>query len=164
MMTNQNRCWIFPSESPIDKTSLGPYIQKFLGNWKNEDKPRVKAGWEILEGHFLVFKVEEYSATLSGCSIDALHRFVQNLGEELGLNLMSRDIFYQGKQGRVEHSNRIHFKDKILSGEVTEETLVYDTSITHSASLDKFCIPIYTSWHFKAYASVFSGLSKTSTF
>lgn len=130
-LPDESRAWVFATSRPItdeDREIVATEVPNFLSQWTAHGAP-VPASYELRDDHFLVIAADE-SASPSGCSIDALFRFVRALGDHLDLEMLeSGRVWYRDKGGEVRGANRSDFKALAEAGEVHEQTPVFDTSL-----------------------------------
>jgi hypothetical protein len=133
-----NRIWIYQSKyklSPSAKESISSEISAFITRWAAH-KVKLEARFEILYDHFIILSVNEAEVLASGCSIDDSVRFMQELDRQYNLSLFDRlQMAYldADKEVKVCSFNEI---DKLYeSGEIKDDTLVFDNTIINSEQL-----------------------------
>ncbi len=99
-----SRVWIFPSNRTLSKNEmsyLNEELNKFLENWKTHGEAmRSNAVW-LFDQFWIVVADESYLAP-SGCSTDALTRFVRALGESVKLDLLNyANVPYRLSNGKI---------------------------------------------------------------
>jgi len=107
----------------------------------------------LREGRFLLIGVDESAEVASGCSIDALVKNLRALGGELGLSFVDHaPVWYRSSDG-VQSVSRAEFKRMAGKGEVSRQTLVFDTSLTEVRALRNFGLEraAEETWHGKAF-------------
>jgi hypothetical protein len=92
--------------------------------------------------------VDQRTAGASGCSIDGLFRVLQGLEQTVGAKLVGGGrVFYRDGNGEVQSTDRNELKALADSGAITENSVVFDTSITDLGSIrDCFERPARKSW------------------
>ena len=86
------RLYIFSSTQKIIEPVLSQIISdalKFLAQWKAHGQP-LQTDFKLLFSKFLVFSIDESRVQLSGCSIDALFKFMQQIEVHYKLTLLNR--------------------------------------------------------------------------
>lgn len=139
--------WIFQLEKPFtaaQQPALAQGLNEFLQRWKAHGHP-VKGAAELRHQRFFILQAEE--GTTSGCSIDSMTREMEQILSAQGLALLEPAfILYRQADGGM---GQVHFRDvrtAIASGQLTADTVVYDTSMGQSSDLARFEVPLSQSW------------------
>lgn len=144
------RIWIFPSNRILN-TSEVKYINAkcvtFLQSW-TAHKLDLDAAFSIIDNAFLIISVNEKITGASGCSIDKLHQFVKELGNELSLSFLDRlNVTLQVDNGDTCILPLKEVEKKIQKAEITGDTKVYDITLLNIEDLQtKFNVPLSTTW------------------
>ncbi|MBI1266967.1 MAG: ABC transporter ATPase [Cryomorphaceae bacterium] len=144
------RIWIYQSNRELitdEVAQIQELLTRFTGGWKAHGQP-LQAASSILYNRFIVLSVNEETAPASGCSIDDSVRVMKEIGEKYGLDLFNRMLVcYMNGQSVV--CDPIHdFWAKRKGGVVTDETLVFDTTVqTLGALKHNFLVTFKKSWH-----------------
>lgn len=151
------RVWVFASDRPLagdDARVLLAEVDRFLGQWKAHGAPLTCAR-EWRDDRFLVIGVDPSAEQASGCSIDGLFRGLQTLERTLGTRLVAGGrVFYQDSTAQPHFAARADVPKLVASGQLTDTTPVYDTSITEAGRLRRdFVRPARETW----VASLFRG-------
>ncbi|MDQ6829390.1 MAG: hypothetical protein M3081_11035 [Gemmatimonadota bacterium] len=145
------RVWVFGSDAPVvgqQAERLLSATDDFLEQWAAHGAPLTCArAWR--DDRFLVIAVDESNAGASGCSIDGLFRVLGGLESEIGASLRgSGKVFYRDASGVVASAPRAEFKRLAAAGEIGEDSIVFDTSVTSLADYtSRFESPAGRSWH-----------------
>jgi len=127
------RVWIFGSDQRLSEdgaTALMREVGEMLADWKAHGEP-LTVGSRLIDDRFLVVAVDQSTAGASGCSIDGLFRVLQRVQGTLGVNLVGGGrLFYRDGQGQVRCAQQSQLDDLRASGEITKDTVVFDTTIT----------------------------------
>src|SRR2546428_1303777 len=130
------RVWVFASDRPLtgaDAQALLRDVDRFLDQWKAHGSP-LRCAREWKEDHFLAIGVDPTIEQASGCSIDGLFRSLQTLEHGLNTRLVAGGrVFYRGPRGEPTLASRSDIHDLAAKGELTDNTPVFDTSITAAA-------------------------------
>ncbi len=145
------RVWVFQSTDFLiyEKVErLSARLMNFLEAWKAHGKP-LKASFSIIYDRFLIVALDEASYQATGCSIDKLTHLVQDLEKELGVSLMDRtQIAYRDDNHLVATMHMVNFRAAISSGEIYEETTVFNNLIETKGQLQsEWEVPLLKSWH-----------------
>jgi hypothetical protein len=93
-MEDESRVWIFLSDRILNKNeqlSITTAAGEFISGWTAHKKD-LKASFELMNNCFLVIAVDEAAVGASGCSIDAMTRFIKDIGEQHSINFFNRDL------------------------------------------------------------------------
>ncbi|MDB4917311.1 MAG: hypothetical protein JWM95_4955 [Gemmatimonadetes bacterium] len=127
------RVWVFGSDKPLSDEGAGVLLEgvdEHLEGWKAHGAPLTVAR-EWRDGRFLVVAVDQSTAGASGCSIDGLFRVLQQLERRVGANLVGGGrVFYRDNHGVVQCVSRAEIAGLARDGAITEDTVVFDTSLT----------------------------------
>jgi hypothetical protein len=131
------RVWVFGSDRPLSEegtTTLLKAVDEFLAGWKAHGEP-LTVGSQHRDQRFLVIAVDQSTAGATGCSIDGLFRVLQGLEATLGASLVGGGrVFYRGAGSVVQSTTRDQLPALVASGEITKDTVVFDTSLTDLGS------------------------------
>lgn len=132
------RLWCFGASRALEapqEARLVDSMEAFVSDWTAHRRD-LQAGFEWLNGQFLVIGVDESDAGASGCSIDALSGHLRQLGRELELDLLdSMPVWYRDPTGQVRAVSRGEFTDMARRGEVSANTPVFDLTLTRLGDL-----------------------------
>ncbi len=145
------RVWVFASSAPLARQGTDTLLQAvdgYLDEWRAHGEPlRCARDWR--DDRFLAIGVDQSTAGASGCSIDGLFRVLQRLQSSLGATLVGGGrVFYRDAGGVVQSADRSGFARFAAAGTVSDDTKVFDTSVTSAAAWRaKFEVPLRESWH-----------------
>lgn len=118
----------------------------FLGSW-NAHGQSLQADCKILHNRFIVVSANESQYSASGCSIDKQVHFVLEIEKKYALNLFNRLLVACKKDQSIFVFNSAKTKELLLSGELTEHSLIFNLAVSTDIELEtKFLIPIKDSW------------------
>lgn len=146
------RLWAFGSDrspSPTETAHLLDRMETFLEEWTAHDR-ELRTGFDWREHRFLLIGLDEEHGDASGCSIDALHRQVQSLEEELGTEMLDAGrVWLEDSRGRIRSLDRPAFERLAEAGEVGPETVVFDLTVDRVADVreGRWRRPAGESWH-----------------
>ena len=126
------RVWVFACDRTLTHDETGPLLAQvdaYLAQWKAHDTPlRCARTW--LHDRFLAVGIDPTVEQASGCSIDDLFRHLRAIGDGVGTRVVSGgQVFYRDAQGRVQSASRAEFSALAARGDVTGDTIVFDTSL-----------------------------------
>lgn len=149
------RLWVFASErtlAPDQAARLLAAVDDFLETWHAHQSPLTCArDWR--HDRFLLVGVDEQSAGVSGCSIDALVRTMKTLGHDLGVNLLDHASVFYRDGNDVRRLDRDAFATAAEAGEVSPQTTVFDNTVSTVGQLraGAWEREAATSWHQRAF-------------
>ncbi|CAM1357908.1 conserved hypothetical protein [Tenacibaculum sediminilitoris] len=149
-LPQNSRVWVYQSDRQFTQEDLEFISAKallFIDNWTRHGDD-LKGSFTIKYNQFLVLAVDENFNNVSGCSIDASVRFVQELEKELDLDLMNK-MNISFKDGNniniVKLSDFQHFAKK---QKITAETVVFNNMVNTKEDFEtKWEVPANQSWH-----------------
>lgn len=149
------RLWIFAAERELLAPEAGRLltaVDRFLDEW-TAHRQHLTAARDWRHGRFLLVGVDETTAGVSGCSIDALVREITRLEQELGVALADSGpvLFRQGTA--IERVTRAGFQELATSGGVGPDTHVFDNTLTTVRDLraGRWELPARETWHARAF-------------
>jgi len=149
-MSPQARMWIYQSSEPIVATkveSIRNRLQEFTEQWAAHQQPLAAWG-EVLHSRFIVLGVDGRYNQPSGCSIDESVAFIRALEQEFALELFDRMTFSYQKDGQVYTVPREQFQHLYQSGEISDQTMVFDNLVSSKEDFDDHWLkPLAQSWH-----------------
>lgn len=149
------RLWIFAADRPLgreEETALLSAVDDFLEDW-TAHRADLKASRDWREGRFLFVAVDESQAAASGCSIDALMRFLKEAGQRFNADLIDHgQVLYRGDDEIVRVS-RDDFTRLAAAGSVDSDTVVFNNTLTSVGQLKEgqWEVPAGESWHGPAF-------------
>lgn len=156
-MPDDARVWVFAASrdlSPDGSAALLRHVDGFLERWHAHGAP-VAGARELRHGRFLLVAADERATGVSGCSIDSLTRALKDAEAELGLSLREAAslVFYRDADGAVRGVPRPEFRRLAQSGEVGEDTVVFDNTAASVGDVrsGRWERPFRESWHARAF-------------
>ncbi|MDQ2794253.1 MAG: hypothetical protein M3Y12_09640 [Bacteroidota bacterium] len=132
------RVWIYQASRPLtseETVHLLPTLARFAEDWTSHGR-NLLASAEVLHQYFLVLGLDEAVAGASGCSIDASVRFVAQLEQQLGLELLEKSRLAFMQHGEVRLVDRRELQAATASASVTPDTLYFDNTLATKGELD----------------------------
>lgn len=132
------KIWIYTlskrltSEQEID---LKTRCENFVSTWTAHDVA-LNASFELYKNRLLIFKVDESNYAASGCSIDKQLRLVKELETTFSVELLNRMLVAYENDNEIEVVKQAQIKELLLSNSISENTLVFDNTITTSVELE----------------------------
>ena len=78
------KVWIYILSKDLsiaDRTKFISSCKAFTDSWTAHDQ-KLNASFELYKNRMLIMRVDESAYNASGCSIDKLQRFIQNMEKE----------------------------------------------------------------------------------
>ncbi len=153
MMSDSARVWIFQSERELSDKDVfvaTEQVRSFLDQWTAHNR-ELDAHGAVFYNRFIVIVLdEEQSSQASGCSIDSLTRYIQNVGDQLDANVLDRQHFYFLLDGKVVGLKMTELPDHLKSNTLKEDSLVFNNLIkTKKELFESWLVPIKDSWHWR---------------
>lgn len=144
-MNPEAKVWVYQSErlfAQEELVVLNAKLSEFVEGWKAHGA-MLSGAFEIIENLFIVLMVDETQRTASGCSIDSSVATIRKLEQELNVNLTDKSSVAYQKGDEICMVNFRDIKRLVFDGLLTEDSVVYDNSVTNYASF-------ITSWKTEA--------------
>ncbi len=141
-MPPEARLWVYQADRPLSSSEqelVKIQSKAFIEQWTAHGA-NLKASFDISFDQFLIITVDENFSQASGCSIDSSVRFVQYLEKELKISFLdrSRVAFWDValEPSRIITRNLDEIKEKVQSGEIRENTIVFNNMVTSKGEFD----------------------------
>jgi hypothetical protein len=149
------RLWIFAAERTLSAAESSRVLDEtdaFINQWMAHGVP-LTAGRDLRHNQFVLVAVDERAAGVSGCSIDALVRRMQQLESVLGLELINNGPVLYREGDAVVRVSRDRFAELAAAGTVGLNTRVFDNTLTRVGDLlaGKWEVKAADSWHARAF-------------
>ncbi|CAL2105095.1 conserved hypothetical protein [Tenacibaculum sp. 190524A02b] len=149
-LPNNARVWIYQADREFtqeEHTHISNKAVEFINNWTRHGDD-LKGSFIIKYNQFLVLAVDESFNNVSGCSIDASVRFVQEVEKELNIDLMDK-MNVSFKDG--ENINIVKLSDfqkYAKEQKITPETIVFNNMVNTKEDFEtKWEVQAEESWH-----------------
>lgn len=144
-----DRIWIYASPNPFSEEVQALVlkdIQAFIHQWSSHQID-LHAAIDIRENQFICIGVKGEVKEASGCSIDKSVALIQSLEKSYAIKLLDRTFLYFKKDNKVLTVPLSQLKSEILSGNISEETQFFDTTLTSKEALDNLWLqPASATW------------------
>lgn len=146
----KSKVWIYQSDrelKPEEVASIQQRLDSFTSQWKAHGH-QLLAKAEILHNFFIVFIVDEESASVTGCSIDSSVRIIKELEQEFNLDLFNRFNIAYKQDDIVIVVSKEDFETLINIKKIGPKTIVYNNLVANLGEFQtKWEIPFEDSWH-----------------
>jgi hypothetical protein len=144
------RVWVFGSDRALaddEARAVLDAVDAYLAQWKAHGQS-LRCGRDWVDGRFLAIGVDPTAEQASGCSIDGMFRRLRELEQSIGARLVGGGrVFYRGVDATVRTATRAEFSAMAARGDVTPETIVFDTTVTSAADWrDRFARRAGDAW------------------
>ncbi len=149
-LPSTSRVWIYQSNrilTDAEVSKANELIQGFLPQWKSHGKD-LAASIETLHNLFIVVTADEGVEAPSGCSIDSSVKLVKEIGVALNVDFFDRLVISYLQNDKIELSKMFHFQEKLKSGELSADTIVFNNLVENKAKFESaWMVPVKESWH-----------------
>lgn len=151
-IADSSRLWVYQLNRALtafEEDYLSKQVNGFLESWAAHGTGLV-ASFSIIESRFLLIAADESSANASGCSIDSLTHFLQDMQQQMEVDFFDRSKIVYNTDGQLKSMPFVEFKEKLASKELSTEVIIYNTVLQQKSQLaDQFEIPVKDSWLMK---------------
>ena len=148
------RVWVYQAERELldnETVVITHQLQNFINQWSSHGA-EVRGACLIVHNQFIIIASDENATSISGCSIDKSVHLLTNIGENLKLNLIDRNVAFW-VDGKVKTAPTKMLKELILTGYVNQETEIFNTTVdTIEAYHTNWKIPAQSSWVSRYFA------------
>ena len=149
------RLWIFAAERPLTALESSRVLEEtdaFINQWMAHGVP-LTAARDLRYDQFILVGVDERAAGVSGCSIDALVRRMQQLESVPGLELVNNAPVLYREGESIERVSRDRFAELAAAGTVGPNTRVFDNTLSRVGDLvaGKWEVKAAEAWHRQAF-------------
>ncbi len=143
-----NRIWTFIISKSLSDNELNIITEtgtKFVNGWTAHEQ-KLTANFEIYKNKIIIVKVNEEATHASGCSIDKLTQFIKQLEVNFNIELLNRLLVAYKKEDEVVIVNSSKIKELLQTNSVSENTIVYNTSVSTQNELQNWEQPLKNTW------------------
>ncbi|MEQ8927279.1 MAG: hypothetical protein RLO81_15780 [Fulvivirga sp.] len=148
-ISDSARLWVYQSSRELtveEIAKIEPMLVQFINQWTAHGN-NLQASYKIYYNRFVVLAVDENLHNATGCSIDSSVNFIRSIGQSLNVDLFDRTqiAFIENEDVKIESLS--NFKNKVKSGELSNEVKVFNNAISIKGELkDKWILPLSESW------------------
>lgn len=149
------RLWAFTSGNELtaeQRDAVESGVREFLSGWAAHGAA-LTAGFDLLHNRFLVVGVDQDETAPSGCSIDAMTRFLKGLRERIGVDFLDAPDCCFRVGDEIRCVDRTRFRELAKNHEVGEETTVFDLTVPRVEDLTggRFETSAGSTWFARAF-------------
>ncbi len=149
-LPDNSRVWMYQSNKKFttsDKEFINHKTIEFVEQWTRHGE-NVKGSFTILYDRFLVIAVDQDFVEVSGCSIDASVKLVQQIQAHLNLDLLNKLAIAYKKEEVLEIATLPEFTQMAKNKEIDATTIVFNNMITTKKGVEvDWEVPAKDSWH-----------------
>lgn len=131
MLNPSSRIWIYQASRSFSVSEFDFISQKlnqFVADWSSHGK-KLDVASEIKYNRFVIICIDESQAAASGCSIDKAVHFMSEMGNELKIDFMDRNLIYL-ENDILKSLDIKNIKSSVLIGNLKPETIVFDNTVS----------------------------------
>lgn len=143
-----NKVWTYIISSPLGEVELEQLLKAgvtFAEHWTAHDV-KLSAEFQIFKKRIVVVKVNEDVTNASGCSIDKLMRFIKLTETMFGIELLNRFLVAYKNEDAIEIVHATKIKELLQQGVISENTIVYNTSVSNETEYAQWEQPLKNTW------------------
>lgn len=144
-----SRIWIFQADRALteaETAELRMLLSQWVKGWKAHAEP-VKGWADICFQRFLIFVADITLVPVSGCSMDSLMRFVQRLGNAIGVNWFDRLQVALWQDGKIAAYPLSTVETLWAAGQLNLQTKYFNNTVqTLAAWREGWLIPLQEGW------------------
>jgi hypothetical protein len=150
--SDESRVWIYQSDrlfTAAEVLQIEERLYSFTAQWQSHGIP-VKGYGIVLFGLFIILMADESATGVSGCSTDGSVRLVKKIEQDLGVQLLDRQLlaFIAEDSIRIIPLSQLNDKENIEW--IGPETLYFNNMVqTKKELVDGWIIPVKESWFSK---------------
>lgn len=149
-LPENSRVWIYQSNrsfTEAEQTELHTKIKAYLESWTAHGIG-LTASYELRYNRFVIIGVNQDLHSVSGCSLDNLAQFIQQLEKDFQVDLLDRmNVSY--RQGEfIAYKNLADFKKMVKEKAVSAKTIVFNNLVNTKEEYEtQWEVPMEESWH-----------------
>lgn len=137
-ISDTDTVWIYQASRRLneaEQSELRSSGREFCASWATHGKP-LDAAVFVIEGLFVIVKVNSALMAASGCSIDKSLQWVRNMEQQFGITLLDRmQVAWVDEAGNIERASLNDAKAKFAGGTLTAGCKVFNHSLSNGADL-----------------------------
>jgi len=151
----KSKIWIYQSNRELtspEVTAIQQKLNDFTTQWQAHGH-QLQAKADILYNFFIVFTVDEASASVTGCSIDSSVRIIKEIEQEYKLDLFNRFNIAYKQANKVLVLNKEDFETMVNIKKIGPDTIVFNNLVATLAEFEnKWETSFEKSWHSTVFA------------
>ncbi len=149
-ISDTDTVWIYQASRRLNDAEQSELLasgREFCAGWATHGKP-LDAAVFLMDGLFVIVKVNSALMAASGCSIDKSLQWIRNMEKQFGITLLDRmQIAWVDEAGNIERASLNDAKAAFAGGALTNGCKVFNHTISNGADLKtKWLDPLPESW------------------
>lgn len=132
------RVWVYQAERTLNTQEINflqQELEKLVNSWKAHEI-KLSAGSDVLYHMFTLLAVDEAVAKASGCSIDTSVRWMQQMSDKMGVNLIhSGWLAYVSEDNTIKQCYFSDIETLYKQGIISDNTIVFNNLISSVSEL-----------------------------
>jgi hypothetical protein len=143
------RIWIFQANRAFneqEESLITETLKASVDLWEAHGKP-LTASVKLFENRFVIIAVDERDELPSGCSIDKLTHWIQEIGHQLHIDFFDRSLAYLDHDNKLLTASLPEIKRAVAEEVITRYTTVFDNQVQTKAQwMTKWKVPAANTW------------------
>jgi hypothetical protein len=144
-----SKVWIYQSSRLFtlsEALEIETLLNKFAAEWRSHGA-EVNAYCNLFFGQFIVLMADESQVGVGGCSTDSSVRFIKDLSEKFGVDLLNRTNLAFVIKDKIQVLPMSQLPYAFENGFINGDTLFFDNLVLNKAALEsKWIVPVKESW------------------
>ena len=144
------RVWVYQSNRSFteeEQKQLQEQLEAYLNQWTAHGQD-LWASYELRYNRFIIIGANQGVHAVSGCSLDAFVRFIQELEQKYGVTLLDRMNVSYRQGDDIAYKNLADFKKMVKDKAVSEHTIVFNNLVNTKIEYEEnWEVPLLESWH-----------------
>ncbi|MGY5352948.1 ABC transporter ATPase [Wenyingzhuangia sp. IMCC45533] len=144
------RVWVYQSNREFTDTEIDLIASRtteFVEQWTRHGE-NVRGSFTIVHQRFLIVAVDQDFMEVSGCSIDASVKLVQQLQAELQVDMLDKLAIAYKNNKEVTITTLAEFGKKVKNKEINANTIVFNNMVNTKIGVEtQWEVPAKESWH-----------------
>jgi hypothetical protein len=143
------RLVLFPASREISAKEImqiSEQLYEFLSTWQAHGKD-LTSSFKIEYKQFIMVCIDETAETASGCSIDALTRFMKTLDAQFQFGFFDRMKACYKENNQIKTLKLTEFKQALHEGKISQNAQIFNfNASTFQEYQEQFLKPLSESW------------------
>jgi len=149
-INDSDTVWIYQASRRLNATEQEELLnagRAFCANWATHGKP-LEASVLLIDGLFVIVKVNSALMAASGCSIDKSLQWIRSLEQQFTISLLDRmQVAWMDANGQIHHAGLNEAKNEHANGVLNADCRVFNHTITSGLDLKNAWLqPLSQSW------------------
>lgn len=149
-LPNNARVWVYQSNrkfSEVEKAKINEMTTEFVEQWTRHGE-NVRGSFTIEYDQFLIVAVDQDFVEVSGCSIDASVKLVQQIQALFNVDMLNKLAVAYKELDAIKIVPMAEFTQLAKSEEVQKNTIVFNNMVDSKQGVSSLWeVPAEQSWH-----------------